>query len=77
MAVGVLISALTLVGALVLYTRHVTRCRTESVGDSSEDYLGAEAIVPPEPMHYLTANSKGAHPRPSFSRLGTRITEAA
>ncbi len=77
MAIGVLKISLRLIGALVPYARHLTPSRTEPSCSSSEEYLGAEAIVPAEAMRYLTANSKSAHPRPFFSRLRIRITEAA
>ncbi len=77
MAIGVLKTALRLIGVLVAYARHLTLCRTEPSGSSSEEYLGAEAIVPTEAMRYLAANSKGTHPRLFFSKLRTRITEAA
>jgi hypothetical protein len=76
MAIGVLITALRW-WALVLLTRYVTPCRIESQNSSSEEYLGAEAIVPPEAMHYLAANSRAGQSKLFLSGVGTRLTKAA
>src|SRR5262245_5253959 len=72
MVVGVLKIALRLIGALMPCARRPAPCSMEPSGSSSEEYLGAEAIVPTEAMRYLAANSRSAHPPPFFSRLRTR-----